>query len=67
MKNARVELTAKALFLCELTNPRLKSGVSQKIQINWVLTLNSFLLRIRMPSVFHTTQTDGILLELGIS
>jgi hypothetical protein len=32
MKNAIVGLMAKALFLCALTNPRHKSGVSQKTQ-----------------------------------
>jgi len=32
MENAIVELMAKALLLCVLTNPGLKSGVSWKNQ-----------------------------------
>jgi hypothetical protein len=34
MKNAIVGLMAKALFLCALTNPRLKSGVRLKNRKN---------------------------------
>jgi hypothetical protein len=39
MKNIYVGLLAKALLLCVLNNPRLKSGIIWKIQTNWVLTL----------------------------